>query len=99
MKNKKAVKVWMIILAVVIIISAVIGGGFAFLNAKLNKIGRVDSKPEVVVDPSMETFETVEGLTDTMDAADVVWNNADIDKVQSDEVYNILLIGQDRRPG
>ena len=99
MKKKKAVKVWIIILAVVIIISAVIGGGFAFLNAKLNKIGRVDSKPEVVVDPSMETFETEEGLTDTMDAADVVWNNADIKKLQSDEIYNILLIGQDRRPG
>ena len=65
MKKKKAVKVWIIILAVVIIISAVIGGGFAFLNAKLNKINRVDSKPEEVVDPSMETYETGEGLTDT----------------------------------
>ena len=83
----------------VIFISAVVGGGFAFVNAKLNKINRVDSKPEEVVDPSMETFETEEGLTDTMDVADVVWNNADIDTVKSDEVHNILLIGQDRRPG
>lgn len=99
MKEKKTVKVWRIILTVIIAVSAGIGGGFAFVNARLNNINHVESEPEVVIEPSMEEFDTQEGLDDTMDPDDIVWNNDEIEKLQSEEIHNFLLIGQDRRQG
>ena len=99
MKRKKKIAVWAILLIIVLVIVLLMGGVYAYVNHKLSKIMRVDISPEVVVDPSLETFETEEGLTDTMDAEDIVWNNADIEVMKDKDVSNILLIGQDRREG
>lgn len=97
--KKRKIPIWGKTLIAVGIIILLMGGVYAYLNYKLDKIMRVDISPEVVVDPSLETFETEEGLTDTMNAEDVVWNNADIDVMKDKDVSNILLIGQDRREG
>lgn len=99
MKRKKKIAVWAILLIIILVIVLLMGGVYAYVNHKLSKIMRVDISPEVVVDPSLETFETEEGLTDTMDAEDIVWNNADIEVMKDKDVSNILLIGQDRREG
>lgn len=99
MKRKKKFPIWAILLIIVLVIVLLMGGVYAYVNHKLSKIMRVDISPEVVVDPSLETFETEEGLTDTMDAEDIVWNNADIEVMKDKDVSNILLIGQDRREG
>ena len=99
MKRKKKFPIWAIILIIVLIIVLLMGGVYAYVNHKLSKIMRVDISPEVVVDPSLETFETEEGLTDTIDPEDIVWNNADIEVMKDKDVSNILLIGQDRREG
>ena len=99
MKRKKKFPIWAILLIIVLIIVLLMGGVYAYVNHKLSKIMRVDISPEVVVDPSLETFETEEGLTDTIDPEDIVWNNADIEVMKDKDVSNILLIGQDRREG
>lgn len=99
MKRKKKFPIWAILLIIILVIMLLMGGVYAYVNHKLSKIMRVDISPEVVVDPSLETFETEEGLTDTMDAEDIVWNNADIEVMKDKDVSNILLIGQDRREG
>lgn len=98
-KRKRKIPIWGKTLIAVGVIILLICGAYAYLNNKLNKIMRVDISPEVVVDPSLETFETEEGLTDTMNPEDVVWNNADIEVMKDKDVSNILLIGQDRREG
>lgn len=99
MKRKRKIPIWGKTLIAVGIIILLLGSAYAYLNHKLSKIMRVDISPEVVVDPSLETFETEEGLTDTMNPEDVVWNNADIEVMKDKDVSNILLIGQDRREG
>ena len=99
MKRKKKIAVWAILLIIILVIVLLMGGVYAYVNHKLSKIMRVDISPEVVVDPSLETFETEEGLTDTIDPEDIVWNNADIEVMKDKDVSNILLIGQDRREG
>lgn len=99
MKRKKKFPIWAILLIIVLIIVLLMGGVYAYVNHKLSKIMRVDISPEVVVDPSLETFETEEGLTDTINPEDIVWNNADIEVMKDKDVSNILLIGQDRREG
>lgn len=98
MKRKK-ISVWAILLIVVAIIILVMGGVYAYINHKLNGIMRVDISKEVVVDPSLETFETEEGLADTINPDDIIWNNADIEVMKDKDVSNVLLIGQDRREG
>lgn len=97
MKRKKKIAVWAILLIIVLVIVLLMGGVYAYVNHKLSKIMRVDISPEVVVDPSLESFETEEGLTDTINPEDIVWNNADIEVMKDKDVSNILLIGQDRR--
>lgn len=100
MKKKRRIPLWGKVLAIaIIVIILLMGSVYAYLNYKLNKIMRVDISPEVVVDPSMETFETEDGLTDTMNPEDVIWNNADIEVMKDKDISNILLIGQDRREG
>lgn len=99
MKRKKKIAVWAILLIIVLVIVLLMGGVYAYVNHKLSKIMRVDISPEVVVDPSLESFETEEGLTDTINPEDIVWNNADIEVMKDKDVSNILLIGQDRREG
>ena len=99
MKRKKKFPIWAILLIIVLIIVLLMGVVYAYVNHKLSKIMRVDISPEVVVDPSLETFETEEGLTDTINPEDIVWNNADIEVMKDKDVSNILLIGQDRREG
>ena len=99
MKRKKKIAVWAILLIIILVIVLLMGGVYAYVNHKLSKIMRVDISPEVVVDPSLETFETEEGLNDTINPEDIVWNNADIEVMKDKDVSNILLIGQDRREG
>lgn len=89
----------LVLLILIAVILLAMAGVYTYLNNKLNKIMRVDISEEVVIDPEMEDFETEEGLVDTMEPEDVVWNNADIEVMKDKDVVNILLIGQDRREG
>ena len=100
-KPRKAVKTILIIfLAIVLLIGIAVGGGLFLINHTLNKMNRVDKSKEQAIPRDMEDFEPDErtqGKEDTMDPDQVEWS--DIKAMQDPNVKNILLIGQDRRPG
>ena len=86
--------------ALIVILVIVIGLGAAgFIAAKryVGKINRVDEEIETVA-PADEDFETEpnEGLTEIA-PEEVEWG--DVEPLTDDDLLNILLVGQDRRPG
>lgn len=89
-----------IVLAVVLLLGIVVGGGLFLANHLLSKMNRVDKTKELdtYVPRSQEDFEPDDGAgDDTIDPGDIAWTGI---KAMSDpDVKNILLIGQDRRPG
>lgn len=76
-----------------------------FFTRTLNKIERVEKTQEIVVAPENEDFEQDdEGGADTIAPEEVTWKKPEKTKAQlhtetKPRVTNILLIGQDRRPG
>lgn len=91
-RRKKKKKGFGLIIFLLLIL--LMGGGLFFVaNHYLSKINRVQ---EVV--PVSEDFETEEneGL-DEMNPEDVEWG--EIAPLMDDDLLNILLVGQDRRPG
>lgn len=106
-KSKKRRSVLTIVLtAFLAILLLTAGGATWFVLHSLNKIQRVDTEKEVWISPELESFETdeQEGLpedaveTNIVTPEEVVWETPREVK-RSDRVHNILLIGQDRRPG
>ena len=109
MKKSRGFKIVIAIVAVILIAA---GAGFIFLKSKLAKINRINPEDETCVSRDQETFEAdvvsrvasngdAEETTmqDTMNPEDVVWDNVDMNVMKDKDVKNILLIGQDRRPG
>ena len=84
------------LIIVLVLLLLVAGSGVLVVNHYLNKINRVDEIETVA--PQNEDFETEpnEGL-DEWDPADIEWG--DIEPLMDDDLLNILLVGQDRRPG
>ena len=100
-KKKKSLIVFLVILAILLCVAAV---GFFTVNHYLNRINRVDDMLEIV-DPANEDFETEEnpGLEE-MNPEDVVWDlvnsgSGGEGSLGDEHLLNILLVGQDRRPG
>ena len=105
-KKHNRVKILLIILTVLLVVLSV---GYFYLQSKLNLINR--TTPTAVILPEKEYFEADEDTTDDaskdteVNPDDVVWpvdedfmKDKDIIKKDKD-IINILLIGQDRRPG
>lgn len=90
-------------LAVLLVLLLAVAIGAEYI---LGKIGRYDDKPTVPTDPTATTAPLVEFVTDptqpdeslnVMDPTDVTLKPAD--EIQdSEEIINILLIGQDAEP-
>lgn len=85
-----------------------IGGSLFYLsNRMLNQIGRVDKEQEIWLPPEsvtlepeeIEETENEEKREDTITPERVVWNKPAVVKEKKQNVKNILLIGQDARPG
>lgn len=92
-KKSKKGKVLIIILAVVLVLAASVAG---VAGHYLNKINRVEE--DVTVAPENEEFETDEDNGgEKIDPEDVEWQK--VDPLGDDKLLNILLVGQDRRPG
>ena len=91
-----------IVLNVLLILAAVIIAVLIFVQAKLDKIRRVDKDEISYVPREEETFEIDKNgalKADTIRPEDIDWSNVDINVMQDENVKNILLIGQDARPG
>lgn len=65
-----------------------------FILISLGMIGRSGSER---IDPSMEDFEADSDGPDTVDPKDVEWGQ--VSPLNDEDLLNILLVGQDRRPG
>lgn len=97
-KKKKKAPLWMRVLAIVAsVLCLVLLFGVMFIFAQLDKINKAESME--YLDAGSEYFETDENaMYDAMNPNDVRWS--DNEKVDgSDDVINILLIGQDKREG
>lgn len=113
-RKKKGSPLGKVLLVLLILLLLAAGGGAWYVIHSLNKIQRVDTKQEVWIDPVMENFEADDPVesadpsaaenpdaasqTDTLDPDSVDWAKPD-SVIQNDHIHNILLIGQDRRPG
>lgn len=71
---------------------------YAYLHSLLNLMNRND--PSATISPEDEFFETDEnGEGEWMNPDDILWPEDDNGVIRDKNIINILLIGQDRRPG
>lgn len=107
MKPKKK-KGWLIALIVaLVLIWAVIIGCVIYLESLLGMINKADDEVlETMSDAQYQAMmeaiqETVpeDFVGEVMNAEDVQWDEATEDLEQSDDIINLLLVGQDRRSG
>ena len=109
-RRKKKSPLGTILLVLLILLLLTAGGTAWYVIHSLNKMPRVDTEQEVWIDPVYENFEqddppeTTESDTDgepqgdTMAPESVEWVMPEPAPVNKN-IHNILLIGQDRRPG
>lgn len=99
-KTKKKRPGLVVLLVALALIGTVVGGALFAANHLLSKMSRVDKTKELdtYVPRSQEDFEPDDGAgSDTMTPGDVAWTG--VQSMSDPDVKNILLIGQDRRPG
>jgi LCP family protein required for cell wall assembly len=74
--------------------------GVLLVQTKLGLIRHVDPNRQAFLSQSQQVFEQdANASSNTMDAKDVDFHNADIDVMSDKDISNILLIGQDARNG
>ncbi|MFA6698344.1 MAG: LCP family protein [Eubacteriales bacterium] len=96
-KRKKIIVALSSTLAVLLV--ALVATAYMYVNAKLNLINRPEDLPTIA--PEDEYFETDDpngNGFEVMDPDDVEWPD-DAKIIRDKNVINIMLIGQDRRPG
>lgn len=96
--RKVLVVIFLLILAVLLIASA-------YVYKMLGLIGRNPTQDETL---SSSQLQEIENQTDpiddsftgpVMDPTDITWSTDPVEVIEEDYIKNILLIGQDRRPG
>lgn len=99
MKKKKSKKALTVFLVLFIFIVGIGAAAFLTVDHYLSKIGRVDDEI-VTVAPEDENFETDENSSlPEMNPEDVDWGKKYGVGLGDEKLLNILLVGQDRRPG
>lgn len=91
-KNKKALKVILIIFGIYVLLMGIIFGVASHYMNKINRFGEIDKLPR-----DQEYFETDDGDGTQMNPGDIIWDPG-MD-IMDEDLVNILLVGQDRRPG
>lgn len=112
MSNKKkgsgkAGKIILTALCILLVVALVVGLSVIFIWERLlGSIERVDESvatlaPEIIESIENETDPTDEGFEgEVIDPSEVTWSTEPAETIGSDDnIINILLIGQDRRPG
>lgn len=92
--KKKSLKIVIIIVIILAVLVTAAVVGVSFYLGKINRNTEVES-----VNPEDETYETDEDAQGTtLDPEDVAWAG-DESALKDKDIINILLIGQDARPG
>ncbi len=99
MKTKKKKHGGLIVIGIIILILLLLVGAVFFAaNHYLNKINKVSDEPLETVAPDLEDFETDEGVEfEEIMPEDIDWE--ELEPLMDDDLINLLLVGQDRRPG
>ena len=100
MKPGKRIKTVLII--VIIVAAAILIGIAAYVGRLYSRINKVTaSEPQERIPRSEETFEINTSEPDTIEVEEVeeLFDVDSIDMMETDEIKNILLIGQDAREG
>ena len=111
-RKELLLRIGLIALAVILVLAAAV---FGVMNYVLDRIGSGETQPVETVPPHLEDFETDPPATDATgdatnpsdDATEPTGESADpdaiiwpeVEQLKSDAVINIMLIGQDARPG
>ncbi len=101
-KTKKRAAGASIVLSVVLLFVLLVVLACVVTLRELNKIRRVDPVEETMVPVAEIVRETDEGLTeedDTVKPEEIDFGAEKVETVQENHVVNLLLIGQDARPG
>lgn len=93
--SKKKSKTIFVVLCVVCVLLLIVFSGLFVSNYYLGKINRVDGEVETL-NPEDEYFDS-DGGEDTVDYTNL--QLASVDPLADDGLLNILLVGQDKRPG
>ena len=103
-KPAKKGKLWVkILIAVIVVILVLAVAAFATVNHYLNKLGSFDDPDQTMdttpITDEFDTDSTIAGqeTIETMDPTDVTFD--EVEALASDDIVNIMLIGQDVRPG
>ena len=99
-RKKKGILWGLLIITILLLIVSIVA--YSYLNSLLNLINR--DNPFSTIRPEDEYFEVDEnggeGTGEKVNPEDVLWPDDDNGKVVRDkDIINILLIGQDKRPG
>lgn len=96
-RKKKAI-LWVLLVFTTILLAVSLSAYF-YMMSMLNLINRGDDL--ATVSPEDEFFETNDenGSGEETDPEDVIWPEDDNGVIRDKDIINILLIGQDRRPG
>lgn len=101
-RSSLALKVLCVVLALIL---AGLLTGYAYLNRLLGLIERHPAQDETL---SSSALHEIENQTDPLDDSftgpmvdptDIIWSTEPIEVIEEEHIKNILLIGQDRRPG
>lgn len=95
-KGKLGRRVRITILSIVLIFLV---GGSLTIFWFLSRIPRVDPEDQTAIARSEQDFEKDSDEPDSVDPDSIDWNNDEFNVKEHDGIYNILLIGQDRREG
>ncbi|HHY83203.1 MAG TPA: LCP family protein [Clostridiales bacterium] len=98
LSKKKKMVLWtlLVVTSLLLIVSLT---AYIYLQSMLNLINRPDNSYPIV-NPEDEFFETDEDAEgDEIDPNDILWPEDDYGVIRDKNIINILLIGQDRRPG
>lgn len=108
-KPRKKRRVWQwILLIVLLVLLALIVAIVIFVFSKLNKINRVDPNETAISPSDWASMEAANGSEESVDPNaypeidenNITWSTHDGTSIGAeDSIVNILLIGQDRRPG
>ena len=94
-RKKRGVLWGLLVLTSLLLIVSVVS--YSYLQSMLNLINRDD--PIETVSPEDEFFETDEGEGEELDPSEILWPENNNGVIKDKDVINILLIGQDKRPG
>ena len=102
MKKRKIPRPVKILIVIVVLLIAMTGGVYGFLQYTIGKIQTVDKSEESKIDASKENFEKDSNIAEgsnVIDPSQITWDGADPEVMKDKDIANILLIGQDRREG